>query len=129
MPHQCVRCKTIYDDGAKEILKGCSCGGKLFFYISQKKLEQARQELPDLKEDELKQIEEDIRKITGQAEDLPVVLDLESVHIKKPGKYEIDLINLFQGQPVIFKIQDGKYVIDIAETFTRMKKDKRAVNK
>ena len=122
MPHQCVRCKTIYGDGAQEILKGCNCGGKLFFYISQKKLEEAQQELPELKEEELKQIEEDIRKITGQAEDTPVVLDLESINIKKPGKYEIDLINLFQGQPLIFKIQDGKYVIDIAETFSRMKK-------
>ena len=54
MPHQCVRCKVIYDDGAKEILKGCTCGGRLFFFISQKKLDEARQELPELKEEELK---------------------------------------------------------------------------
>ncbi|RLE45793.1 hypothetical protein DRJ25_05155 [Candidatus Woesearchaeota archaeon] len=124
MPHQCVRCKTIYDDGAKEILNGCSCGGRLFFYISKKKLQKATENLPELKEEEIQQIESDIRKITGQSEDTPVVLDLESIHIKKPGKYEIDLINLFQGQPLIFKIQDGKYMIDIAETFSRMKKRK-----
>lgn len=124
MPHQCVRCKTIYDDGAKEILKGCNCGGRLFFYISQKKLKEAREEIPELKEEEIQQIEQDIRKITGQSEETPVVLDLESISVKKPGKYEIDLINLFQGQPLIFKIQDGKYVIDIAETFSRMKKNK-----
>ena len=120
MPHQCVRCKITYKDGAKEILKGCSCGGRLFFYISQKKLQAAKEEIPDLKEDEIQQIEQDIRKITGQPEETPVVLDLESINVKKPGKYEIDLINLFQGQPLIFKIRDGKYVIDIAESFSRM---------
>ena len=38
MPHQCVRCNIFFDDGAAEILKGCSCGGKLFFYIKKEKL-------------------------------------------------------------------------------------------
>ena len=122
MPHQCVRCKTIYKDGSKEILKGCTCGARLFFYISKKKLEQTKVELPEIKEEELKQIEKDVRDMTGQDEETPVVLDLESVRISKPGKYEIDLINLFQGQPVIFKIKDGKYIIDIAQTFKRMRK-------
>ena len=36
MPHQCVRCNTMYPDGAQEILKGCSCGARLFFYIKKK---------------------------------------------------------------------------------------------
>ncbi|MEK6849039.1 MAG: Zn-ribbon containing protein [Nanoarchaeota archaeon] len=35
MPHQCVRCSTFYVDGAKELLGGCPCGGKLFFFIKQ----------------------------------------------------------------------------------------------
>ncbi len=122
MPHQCVRCKIIYEDGSKEILKGCACGGRLFFYISKKKLEQTQAELPEIKEEELQQIEKDVRDLTGQDEESPVVLDLESIRISKPGKYEIDLINLFQGQPVIFKIKDGKYIIDIAQTFKRMRK-------
>ena len=42
MPHQCVRCNTFYDDGASEILKGCKCGGKLFFFIKKDKLEEAK---------------------------------------------------------------------------------------
>ena len=33
MPHQCVRCNAFFEDGADEILKGCSCGGKLFFFV------------------------------------------------------------------------------------------------
>jgi len=42
MPHQCVRCNTFYDDGAKEILHGCSCGARLFFYVRKEKLEKAK---------------------------------------------------------------------------------------
>ncbi len=122
MPHQCVRCKVVYGDGAKELLKGCACGGKLFFYISKNKLDKAQEELLPLKQEEIDRIEKDIRKITGQKEEQPVILDFESIRVSEPGKYEIDLINLFQGDPVIFKIQDGKYIIDIAETFSRMKK-------
>ena len=42
MPHQCVRCNTFYDDGSEEILKGCTCGGKLFFYVRKEKLEESK---------------------------------------------------------------------------------------
>ena len=43
MPHQCVRCNNLYPDGAKEILKGCSCGARLFFYIKKKNIEEGKQ--------------------------------------------------------------------------------------
>ena len=56
--------------------------------------------------------------------DEPVILDLESVRVLKPGKYELDLVQLFKGEPLIFKLAAGKYIIDIAETFRRMRKDK-----
>ena len=42
MPHQCVRCGIFHDDGAAEILKGCKCGGKLFFYIRKEKFEKSK---------------------------------------------------------------------------------------
>lgn len=32
MPHQCVKCKLSYLDGAKEIFEGCPCGSKAFFF-------------------------------------------------------------------------------------------------
>ncbi|MBS3143917.1 hypothetical protein J4446_03535, partial [Candidatus Woesearchaeota archaeon] len=32
MPHQCVRCGNMYEDGSEEILKGCSCGSRFFFF-------------------------------------------------------------------------------------------------
>ncbi|MFW6378610.1 MAG: OapC/ArvC family zinc-ribbon domain-containing protein [Nanoarchaeota archaeon] len=48
----------------------------------------------------------------------------------KPGQYELDLINLFQQkQPLIYKLEDGKYVIDILESFKKMGSEKLKQNK
>jgi predicted nucleic acid-binding Zn-ribbon protein len=123
MPHQCVRCNTFYDDGAAEILKGCSCGGRLFFYIRKDKFE-ARNEKPiELSDGAKEEIERDVLKMVGaEDKDAPVVLDFESINVLQPGKYELDLVRLFKNEPLIFKLADGKYVIDIAETFERMRK-------
>ena len=125
MPHQCVRCNTFYDDGAIEILKGCKCGGKLFFYIKKEKLEKARKAAESVKltAKEKEQIEDDVFELVGvdKNRDEPVVLDLESIRIKKPGQYELDLVHLFKGEPLIFKLAEGKYMIDLVESFKRLK--------
>jgi predicted nucleic acid-binding Zn-ribbon protein len=121
-----VRCNTFYDDGNDVILKGCPCGAKLFFFIKKERLQQlkkADEEPPKVTVEERKQIEQDVYDVLGVEEpDEPVVLDLESVRVLKPGKYELDLVQLFKGEPLIFKLADGKYIIDIAETFRRMRK-------
>jgi len=57
-----------------------------------------------------------------EADDSPVILDFESIRVLKPGKYELDLVQLFQKNPLIFKLDDGKYIIDVVETFDRLKK-------
>jgi predicted nucleic acid-binding Zn-ribbon protein len=123
MPHQCVRCNTFYEDGSEEILKGCPCGGKLFFYIRKEKIEQAKKVAEEVKlsEKEKVQMEKDVFEIVGSDidEEEPVVLDLESIRVTKPGKYELDLVHLFKGDPIIFKLEEGKYMIDLVETFKR----------
>ncbi|HIH18075.1 MAG TPA: hypothetical protein HA218_04590 [Nanoarchaeota archaeon] len=48
---------------------------------------------------------------------MPVVLNLESIRITKPGKFEIDLVNIFKGSPLVYKIEEGKYFIDLPSTF------------
>jgi predicted nucleic acid-binding Zn-ribbon protein len=50
----------------------------------------------------------------------PVVLDFESIRVLKPGKYELDLVNLFKNEPVIYKLDEGKYMIDLPQTFKSM---------
>lgn len=121
MPHQCVRCNTIYSDGASEILKGCACGARLFFYIRKKNLEEGKKILTQLNEEEKKQVEEDVKELIGMEKEpeKPVVLDLESIRILKPGKYELDLVHLFKKDPLVFKLEEGKYIIDLPEAFKK----------
>jgi uncharacterized protein len=123
MPHRCVRCGSMFADGAQEILKGCTCGSRLFFFVRQKD-KKAEEVLDNLSIDEKKQIEKDVYDIAGidKKDDTPVVLDLESINITKPGKFEIDLVNLFNKKnPLIYKLEEGKYIIDLAESFKRNK--------
>lgn len=126
MPHQCVRCNKFYDDGSAEILKGCSCGARLFFFIKQEKLnaiKQGQEAIVNLPREQKVQMEQDVIELLGPDENTaPVVLDLESVRVVSPGKYELDLVQLFKGEPLIFKLADGKYMIDVPGTFQKMKK-------
>ena len=119
MPYKCIHCSKTYEDGAEQVLNGCdNCGRKFFFYIRKEKLqkikemEQANLELNSV---EKKQVEKDIREITGfENEETPVFLDFESVKVLKSGKYLIDVGNLFSSdKPRVYKLEDGKYVIDL----------------
>lgn len=124
MPHQCVRCNTFYEDGSSEILHGCKCGGRLFFFIKKEKLEESKQVVSELSVSEKKEIEKDIFDMVGVQgeEEQPVILDLESIRVLKPGKYELDLVHLFKKEPLIFKLDEGKYVIDLPATFKQKEK-------
>lgn len=124
MPHQCVRCSVFYDDGAQEILKGCPCGGRLFFFVKKEKLEAAKNLVPqNLDPVQKQQIEKDVLELVGgSVDDVPVVLDFESVRVLEPGKYQLDLVQLFKGEPLVFRLEEGKYVIDIQESFQKLKK-------
>jgi predicted nucleic acid-binding Zn-ribbon protein len=130
MPHQCVKCSKIIPLGSKELLDGCSnCGGKFFFYIKQEQLEQIKQKTIEIPEKEKSTIEKDIREIVGIVdEDTPVILDLESVRVLGDGKFEIDLVNVFNKErPLIYKLEEGKYIIDLASTLERSVKDLKEI--
>ncbi len=121
MPHQCVRCGEMYPDADKALLSGCGkCGKKVFFFIRKERLEQMKETPADsMTEKDKQELEKDVYDILGEnvnkAE--PVVLDLESIRVLKPGKYEVDLVNLFDKKPVIFQLSEGKYMIDLPTSF------------
>jgi len=117
--HQCVKCGTLYEDTSNELLKGCSkCGGKFFFFVRKDALEKMQKLTVNLTSNERTEIEKDIFELTGLDKvDQPVILDIESIRILKPGQYEIDLVDLFRGKPVVYKLEEGKYVIDLSSTF------------
>lgn len=105
--------------GSKEILEGCgNCGGKFFFYIRDEQAERiklSREEvIPEFNTIDKKKVEEDVRVILKVEDDeKPVILDLESVRVLGPGKFELDIVSLMNRKPVVFKVSEGKYIIDI----------------
>ena len=119
MPHQCVHCGKFIEVGSREILDGCTeCKGKFFFYIRDdqvKQLQEAKKEVPiEFDKVDKKQVEEDVRSILKIEDDSkPVILDLESIRVLKPGKFEIDIVSLMNRRPIVFKLEEGKYIIDI----------------
>ena len=124
MPHQCVRCGTIYDDGSSDILKGCSCGARLFFYVRKDALKKAEEVTKKLTPQEKEVIERDVLDIVGEeraSEEQPIILDFESIRVVEPGKFELDLVHLFKKDPLVYKVGDGKYIIDLPTTFSQMK--------
>ena len=123
--HQCVHCGKMYPAGSKELLEGCSsCGSHFFFYIRDEHLEKIREsaenpiEMPSA---EKKQVEKEIRDMAGKTDtEAPVILDIESVRVSGPGKFEIDLVNLFKkDRPLVYKMGEGKYIIDLSSTLSR----------
>ena len=126
MPHRCVNCGAVYEDGSATLLKGCSCGGHFFFFFKKEHLEEVNRELADLSKEDADEIEQDVRGIIGsEVDDKPVILDFESIRVTSPGKFEIDLTSLFKRKPVIYKMEEGRYVIDIASVFDSVRKDRK----
>ena len=126
MPHQCVRCSKLYPAGCKELLTGCACGGKFFFFIKEEFINEAKEVTKLLSSEEKKELEEDVLELVGNVDhEQPIILDFESIRATSPGKYEIDLIDFFKGDPLFIKLDEGKYVIDIPSTFhSEIKKKK-----
>ena len=131
MPHQCVHCGKVYPDAAKELLIGCTCSSHFFYFIKKEYYDKLKKEVDDMLTNEITgkiseidkmdkvRIEQDVREIIGisEKEDIPIILDLESIRILGPGKFEIDVVNLFnKKRPLIYKLEEGKYIIDLAST-------------
>jgi len=48
MPHQCLKCGTVFEDGSSQLLKGCpDCGGNRFFYTKSPLSEEERTEIQE----------------------------------------------------------------------------------
>ncbi len=130
MPYQCTRCSRIIPSASRELLKGCaSCHSRFFFFIKEEHLEMLRKNPIEIPEEERTSIEKDIRDMAGIVdEDAPVILDIESVRVVGSGKYEIDVVNLFnKNRPVIYKLEEGKYIIDLASTLSKNIKDLKEI--
>lgn len=117
MPHQCVRCSRVIIAGSKELLQGCAdCGSHFFFYIRDDQLNRMKEIPIEIPEKQKGKIEKDIREMVGITDDqAPVILDIESIRVAGDGKFELDIVKLFnKDRPLIYKLEEGKYIIDLA---------------
>ena len=73
------------------------------------------------------QIEQDIREIIPVKDesnkDAPVILDIEAIRIMGPGKYELDIVHMMKNDPMVIKLEEGKYMIDLPQAFSREDQD------
>jgi predicted nucleic acid-binding Zn-ribbon protein len=76
-----------------------------------------------------KNVEKEIREMAGIIdEEIPVILDIESVRVTGSGKFEIDIVNLFnKKRPLIYKVEEGKYIIDLSSTLKQNIKDLKEI--
>jgi predicted nucleic acid-binding Zn-ribbon protein len=126
MPHSCVRCSRIIPAGSREILEGCKeCHSHFFFYIKDEQLKNIKERIVDIPEDQKEQVEEDIREMVGVEDEMtPVILDVESIRVTGEGKFELDIAKIFRKDlPLIYKLEEGKYIIDLASTLKGSVKD------
>ncbi|MBU0530108.1 MAG: Zn-ribbon containing protein [Candidatus Aenigmatarchaeota archaeon] len=115
MPSKCTKCGKVHPDNSNYLLNGCdNCGSKFFFFIRQEAAEKLEESLIDLTPKEIEEIERDVRDIIpkNMNPDDTVVLDLEAIQVIKPGKYRIDVSNLFKQNPVVIRVGPGKYELD-----------------
>ncbi|UCD06908.1 MAG: hypothetical protein JSW41_03670 [Candidatus Aenigmatarchaeota archaeon] len=126
MPNKCARCGKIHPDDAEYLLRGCDeCGSKFFFYVRQEVLDSVEKEIERLTPREVEEIEKDIRDIVEPErieKDETVVLDLEAIRVVKPGKYIIDVANLFTQKPIVIRMGPGKYELDLSVLLSRLKR-------
>lgn len=125
MPHQCIKCGALHQNTSDVLIKGCpNCNSKMFFFVKDSDINKAKERAESLTEDQKAEIENDIYDIIGanRDQDAPVVLEFESISVIEPGKYELDVVNLFkENHPLVYKLDEGKYMIDLAETFNKFR--------
>ncbi len=148
MPHQCLNCGKVFEDGSADILKGCPvCGGKKFFYTKKPLSEKERQKL--LKESEVdmesineiikaradekseeewlhiepKNIKELLKEIGKKKEEIEKSIskqdsEVESISVEKVGEYRINLKKLMDDESIIIQ-KDGSYMIHLPSLLTK----------
>ena len=121
-----MKCSRIIPAGSRELLEGCAdCKSHFFFYIRDDQFEKIKKNPINIPDEQKTKVEKDIREMAGiTKEDAPVILDIESVRAVGEGKFEIDIVNLFKkDRPLVYKLEEGKYIIDLSSTIGKDAKD------
>ena len=126
MFHKCVKCGKMYEHASEEIISGCLCGSKLFYFVksdnngnngnSKKKKNEADMNSEDI--EYFYELEDDENKEI-------IVFDIEAINVKSSGKYELNLDGLMNSDGLIYKYGEGKYSIDLDNNMKQLKRKKK----
>ena len=117
MYHKCVKCERIYEQASEEILNGCVCGSKLFYFVKSYTANKKKNTKDTVSEDidYFYELEDDENREI-------IIFDIEAINIKSSGKYELNLDGLMNNNGLIYKYGDGKYSIDLDNNLKQLKK-------
>ncbi len=91
-------------------------------------LEKIEKDMEKISKKEMTEIEKDIREIVkkeeGVEEEDTVILDVEAIRVIKPGKYRIDVVNLFTQRPLVIRTGPGKYELDLSTLLSGLRRKK-----
>ncbi len=126
MPHKCARCGKIYDNRASELMKGCTCGARVFLFIKHKPDTSKAETLKKLNEQELDDSDlewlDDKFREELEKSDKTVRLDVENLLRLGEGKYRLNVASLMKGDPLVVKVKKGVYYIDIPYSMKKKRK-------
>jgi predicted nucleic acid-binding Zn-ribbon protein len=133
MPHKCVSCSRTYPNSSPELLRGCSCGSRIFIYL--KSGDMSWEDAGPVLEAALRE-----GKIAELSRTRPVSIELvpadgsgaqgagdcpaaqygsgrerpaENITVVDRGEYELDIASLMAGDPLVVRSQNGVYHLRI----------------
>lgn len=101
-------------------MKGCECGARVFIYLREEQAREREKEksespsgkpLPGLSK--FGWLEEELAFLS---KDKPVSIDfdaVENLRIVEHGTYELDIVSLMKGEPLVVKSDKGVYYIKL----------------
>lgn len=122
MAHTCAKCGKVYPDSSAEILRGCSCGGRKFYF----ERPEARKEsmATTLQEQEARAAEEP-PAAPGEPAREDRFSRVESIRILGPGTYELNIEKMAESDDRVVGLgSEGSYAVDLL-SMAGTKKDKK----
>ncbi|NYT07104.1 MAG: hypothetical protein GKC05_02445 [Methanomicrobiales archaeon] len=109
MVHICAGCGRVYPDSSEEILKGCSCGGKKFYF--ERPEARKRRTIPATPEPEP---QPDPLPADAADDEIERFDRVESIRIIAPGTYELNIEKMAKtDERVVGLGGEGSYALDL----------------
>ncbi len=106
MCHQCIKCGCSYPEDSKEILQGCSCGGKAFYFVRDPNLTDYTKTSFEVVDFEHRDLDE--TRLEGP------MGNIESIDNNVSSNCTlIDVDELLHKKEIIFSPEDGKYALNV----------------